>query len=49
MSQNDCMWLEIHIPQSLRMPFDERVIAKHMNHLTDVAEANPDEEGQSHQ
>lgn len=27
MANNDCMWLEIYIPQSLRMPFDECVIA----------------------
>ena len=48
-ADNDCMWLEINIPEHLRMPFDEVQIARHLKHLTQIAEHNPDEEGIAYQ
>lgn len=48
-ADNECMWLEIYIPEHLRMPFDEDMIARHLKHLTQVQENNPDEDGNAFQ
>lgn len=48
-AENDSIWLEIYIPEHLRMPFDEDWIARHLKHLTHLQENNPDEDGKAYQ
>lgn len=32
-ADNDTMWIEIYIPQKLRMPYSEKEISKHLHHM----------------
>lgn len=34
-ADNETMWLEIYVPEQLRMPFNEQEIGKHLKHLNE--------------
>ena len=48
-AENDTMWLEVYVPQHLRVDFSEDEIARHLKHLTQLNEKEPDENGNSFQ
>ena len=42
-ADNDVMWLEVNIPNHLRVEFKEEEIARHLKHMTEMLESEEED------